>query len=522
MRGLAALVMAAGKGTRMRSRLPKMLHPLAGHPLLEHVLIALDGLAQEMASPPSGEARGDSLPIVVVVSQDSAAIRAAFEGRCRFATQTEQRGTADAALAAQSTFQSLSPQPSRVLILPGDTPLVTTKTLTALLHAASQSDSPLALASAHTPNPTGYGRIVRDGQGQVTAIVEEKNATPQQRAITEINTSIYCINADWLWEHLPHIKRNEVSGEYYLVDLVEMAARQGHTIPTISAPLEEVMGVNDRVQLAQAEAMMRRRILERLMLSGVTVIDPPSTFIDASVQIGQDTVIRPYTTISGRTTIGGDCVIGPHSVISDSVIGDACTIIGSWLEEARLEPDVSVGPMSHLRPGAHLASGVHLGNYAEVKKSYLGAGTQMHHFSYMGDATVGERVNIAAGTITCNYDGTPIKKKTFIGDDAFVGSDTLFVAPVSMGEGAATGAGAVVTRDVPPGSLAVGMPARTIRQVTSQKGESSTTPEAASVTGEPEQNINLDDAAGPAISGHSGHSPQPDPATTLDRRAGEE
>jgi bifunctional UDP-N-acetylglucosamine pyrophosphorylase/glucosamine-1-phosphate N-acetyltransferase len=522
MRGLAALVLAAGKGTRMRSRLPKVLHPLAGHPLLEHVLIALDGLAQEMASSTSGETGDDDLPIVVVVSQENAAIRAAFEGRCHFAIQAEQRGTADAVLAAQSTFQLLALQPTHVFIISGDTPLVTTQTLTALLHAASQSSSPLALVSAYAPDPTGYGRVVRDGQGHITAIIEEKNATPQQRAITEINTSIYCISTDWLWEHLPRVKRNEVSGEYYLVDLVEIAAQQGHIIPSISAPLEEVMGVNDRVQLAQAEALMRRRILERLMLSGVTVIDPPSTFIDASVQIGQDTIIRPYTTISGRTIIGSDCIIGPHSVISDSTIGDACTIIGSWLEEAQLESAVSVGPMSHLRPGAYLASGVHLGNYAEVKKSYLGAGTQMHHFSYMGDATVGERVNIAAGTITCNYDGTPIKKKTFIGDDAFVGSDTLFVAPVRMGEGAATGAGAVVTRDVPPGSLAVGMPARPIRRVKSQKGEPSVTPDAAPVTGAPEQSIAADDPAGPAVSGHSGHSPQPDPATTLERRAGEE
>ncbi len=455
----------------MRSKLPKVLHPLAGRPLLDYALAAIEGVSSTAEAAEAGEASDDPAPIVVVVSQDADPIRAAFEGRCRFATQTEQLGTADAVLAAQAALTSLSPRPTHILIVPGDGPLLTTPTLQSLLDVARQSASPLAIVTAQAPNPTGYGRVLRDERGQVVGVVEEKNATPAQRAITEINTSIYCIQADWLWEHLPHVQRNSLSGEYYLVDLVEIAARQGHTIPTSSAPLEEVMGVNDRVQLAQAERLMRQRILERLMLSGVTIIDPASTFIDASVQIGQDTIIRPFTTISGSTVIGSDCVIGPQSVISDSQIGDACTVIGSWVEQSTLEAHVSVGPMSHLRPGAYLATGVHLGNYAEVKKSYIGAGTQMHHFSYMGDATVGEHVNIAAGTITCNYDGTPIKKKTIIEDNAFIGSDTLFVAPVRMGQGAATGAGAVVNHDVAPGALVVGMPARPIRRVHSQKGD---------------------------------------------------
>lgn len=472
MKGLAALVLAAGKGTRMRSRLPKVLHPLAGRPLLEHVLAAIEGLSAISEAAAPGEASDDPVPIVVVVSRDAAPIRAAFGGRCYFAAQTEQLGTADAVLAARATLTSLSPAPSHVLIVPGDGPLLTTQTLRALLAAARQSSSPLVILTAQTPDPTGYGRVVRDERGRVSAVIEEKNASAQQRAITEINTSLYCVSAAWLWEHLPQVQRNPVSGEYYLVDLVEMAARQGYDVPTVSAPLEEVMGVNDRVQLAQAEGLMRQRILEQLMLSGVTVTDPASTFIDAGVQIGQDTVIRPFTAISGKTIIGSDCVIGPQSVISDSQIGDSCEIIGSWLEQATLEARVHVGPMSHLRPGAHLASGVHLGNYAEVKKSYIGAGTQMHHFSYMGDATVGERVNIGAGTITCNFDGTSVKKKTIIEDDASIGSDTLFIAPVTMGQGATTGAGAVVNkREIPPGTLAVGMPARIIPRVRTQKGE---------------------------------------------------
>lgn len=442
--------------------------------MLAYALAAIEGLSSTAEAAASGEASDDPTPIVVIVGPDADAdlIRSTFAGRCLFATQPEQLGTADAVLAAQSTVATLSPAPTHLLIVPGDGPLLTTQTLQTLLKAARQSDSPLALLTTHEPNPTGYGRVVRDERGHIVAIVEEKNATTQQRAITEINTSIYCVNADWLWEHLPHVQRNPVSGEYYLVDLVEMAAKQGYTIPAVSAPLEEVMGVNDRVQLAQAESIMRRRVLERLMLGGVTITDPASTFIDARVQIGQDTVVRPFTTISGGTTIGSECVIGPHSVISDSQIGDQCEIIGSWLEEATLEAHVHVGPMSHLRPGAHLASHVHLGNYAEVKKSFIGAGTQMHHFSYMGDATVGERVNIGAGAITCNFDGTPIKKKTIIEDDASIGSDTLFIAPVTMGQGATTGAGAVVNkREIPPGTLAVGMPARIIPRVRTQKGE---------------------------------------------------
>jgi bifunctional UDP-N-acetylglucosamine pyrophosphorylase/glucosamine-1-phosphate N-acetyltransferase len=479
MRRLAALVLAAGKGTRMRSRLPKVLHPLAGRPLLDHVLTAIEGLASDAEAPEPGKALDGPLPIVAIVSQGAESIRIAFDSRCHFATQKEQLGTADAVLAAQSTLLSLSPVPSHVLILPGDAPLLTTQTLRSLLNIAHQSDSPLALVSAQAPDPTGYGRLVRNEQGRICAIIEEKNASTQQRAITEINTSIYCINTDWLWENLPHVQRNPVSGEYYLVDLVEMAAKQGHTIPTTSALLDEVMGVNDRVQLAQAESIMRYRILERLMLSGVTITDPASTFIDASVQIGQDSVIQPFTTITGRTIIGSDCRIGPQSVISDSKIGDRCVVIGSWLEEATLETNVHAGPMSHLRPGAYLASGVYLGNYAEVKKSFIGAGTKMHHFSFMGDATVGEHVNIGAGTITCNYDGTSIKKQTIIEDGASIGSDTLFIAPVRMGQDATTGAGAVVNRDIPPSTLVVGMPARVIRHVHTKKGKTRATPSAA-------------------------------------------
>jgi bifunctional UDP-N-acetylglucosamine pyrophosphorylase/glucosamine-1-phosphate N-acetyltransferase len=508
----------------MRSRLPKVLHPLAGRPLLDYVLAAAEGISSSTEEP-TGEAAdppGQPLPLVVVIGPDTQAVRAQFSGRCHFATEPEPLGTADAALAAQPVITALSPQPSHVLILAGDAPLITTSTLRALIQAASSSHSPLAFATAQAQQPTGYGRVVRDEHGAVRGIIEEKNASPAERAITEINSGIYCVEADWLWEHLPRITRNALSGEYYLVDLVGMAAAQGHAIPTISASLEELMGINDRVQLAQAERIMRGRILERLMRNGVTVIDPPSTFIDAGVQIGQDTVIHPFTTISGRTAIGQECVIGPHSVIRDSAIADQCVVIGSWLEEARLEPDVHVGPMSHLRPGAHLARGVHLGNYAEVKKSYIGANTQMHHFSYMGDATVGSNVNIGAGAITLNYDGTPIKKQTIIGDNAFIGSDTLLIAPVTVGQGASTGAGAVVKRNVEPGALVVGMPARPIRRVVSQKGDTIPAPEATARPGS--EAAGGTDAAGTDTAGtgmvESGpdSSPAPRPPQQRDER----
>jgi bifunctional UDP-N-acetylglucosamine pyrophosphorylase/glucosamine-1-phosphate N-acetyltransferase len=313
-------------------------------------------------------------------------------------------------------------------------------------------------------DPRGFGRVVRDEAGSVQAIVEEVDCSPAQLEIQELNTSVYCFTADWLWDALSRIPLSP-KGEYYLTDLIGIAVDDGHTVQavTIDDPAE-VIGINTRVHLAEATALLQARINRQLMLDGVTIVDPQTTYIEVGVTVGQDTVVWPHTYLQGDTQIGKACTIGPNSYVRDTKIGDRCEIFASVLEQAVLEDDVDIGPFGHLRKGAHLAQGVHMGNFGEVKNSYLGPGTKMGHFSYLGDATLIGNVNVGAGTITCNYDGKN-KNPTEIGKNAFIGSDTMLVAPVKLGEGARTGAGAVVTKDVPPKTLAVGIPARKIRKL---------------------------------------------------------
>jgi bifunctional UDP-N-acetylglucosamine pyrophosphorylase/glucosamine-1-phosphate N-acetyltransferase len=312
----------------------------------------------------------------------------------------------------------------------------------------------------------GFGRVIRDESGGVMSIVEEADATPEQLAVRELNTGTYCFDADWLWSRLERIPVS-AKGEYYLTDLVGMAVTEGGKVEALTTDdPTEVLGVNTRVHLAEVEAAFRQRINERWMLEGVTIVDPAATFIGADVRLGRDTVIYPNSFLEGKTAIGAECRIGPNAVIRDSTLGDRCTVLASVVEGGTLEDEADVGPFGHLRKGAHLATGVHVGNFGEIKNAYLGPGTKMGHFSYVGDATIGPDVNISAGVITCNYDGKQ-KNHTEIEEGAFIGSDTMLVAPVRVGKGAKTGAGAVVTRDVPPGSLVVGVPAR----VRSKDGE---------------------------------------------------
>jgi bifunctional UDP-N-acetylglucosamine pyrophosphorylase/glucosamine-1-phosphate N-acetyltransferase len=343
-------------------------------------------------------------------------------------------------------------------------PLLTGDTLKKLVDAQRFHEGPMSILTVTVDDPRGFGRIVRDEDGNVQAIVEEAEATPEQLAIRELNTGVNCFSAAWLWQALSKIELS-TAGEYYLTDLVEIAVSEGRSVKAISiADADEMIGVNTRIHLAEASTKMQQRINRKWMLAGVTIQDPRSTFIEPDVTIGRDTVLGPNTHLQGETVIGEACNLGPNTIVRDTKMGDRCEVLASVLEQAEMEDDVDIGPFGHLRKGAHLADGVHMGNFGEVKNSYLGPGTKMGHFSYLGDATTGPDVNIGAGTITCNYDGVK-KHPTDIEAGAFIGSDTMLVAPVRIGKGARTGAGAVVTKDVDEHTLAVGMPARSIRKV---------------------------------------------------------
>ena len=440
------IILAAGQGVRMRSALPKVLHEIGGRPLLRHVLQAVTGAG--LPQP------------VVVVGHGAEAVRAAVGADARCVMQTQQLGTANAVQAAE---ELLTGQTDLVLVVNGDMPLLTAETLARLVALQTANPGPLTLLTLITPDPRGFGRIVRSGAGAVQAIVEEAQATPEQRAITELNAGAYCFRADWLWSALRRIPLSP-KGEYYLTDTVALAVAEGLAVQAVCLDdPTEAMGINTRVHLAEAEALLRRRTNTALMLSGVTLIDPDHTYIEPGVQIGADTIIYPNTYLRGATRIGSGCAIGPNTILEDTTVGDRCTILAAVTEKAVIEDEVSMGPFCRLRKGAHLQRGVHMGNFGEVKDSTLGPGTKMGHFSYIGNAQIGANVNIGAGTITCNYDGEH-KHPTEIGDEVFIGSDTMLVAPVKLGAGARTGAGAVVTHDVAPGEIVVGVPARPLRK----------------------------------------------------------
>jgi len=423
---------------------------VAGEPMIKHVVRALSPLCPHQ--------------LVVVVGYGAEEVRQALGNEYLYVEQEEQLGTGHALLRAR---QLLEGQGDTVLVLFGDHPLITTKTLRMILAEHEKEGAAITILTFHPTDTTGYGRIRRDKAGQVVGIIEEAAAGEEEKRIKEVNDGVLCFREEWLWPHLEKIEPG-VKGEYYLTDLLALAVEEGETVLAISPEdEEEALGVNSRIDLARAEAVIRQRVRENLMLSGVTIVDPPSTFIDSTVQVGQDTILHPQTILEGETTISAECVIGPGSHLRDSKVGDGCTILYSLVEGAVLEEEVHVGPFSHLRPGTHLASGVKVGNFVEIKESYIGPGTKVGHFSYIGDATLGREVNVGAGTITCNYDGER-KHRTIIEDYVFLGSDTMLVAPVKVGAGAKTGAGSVVTRDIPPGSLAYGVPARVIRKVGSK------------------------------------------------------
>ncbi len=447
--GPPAVVLAAGLGTRMRSQTPKVLHLLAGRPLLSHVLEAV---------------RGAGARPIVVLSKESEPARAIVGDGAIVALQDPPRGTGDAVRVALEAI----PDPSgEAFIVYSDTPLLRAETLRALAELRAKRGAALALLSGNIGTANAYGRVVRDGSGDVARVVEARLATADERRLPESNLGAYAIDLAWLRKAVPRLRAN-ATGEVFLTDLVALATTEGARVAAYCTDdPEEGMGVNTRVELAAAEDVVRRRIRERHMLAGVTFHDPASSFVDADVDIAPDVVIDRGCILEGRTRIGTGTRIGPYAIVRDTRIGERCRVEASVLEGATLEDDVTVGPYSHLRPGAHLEKGVQLGNFGEVKNARLGRGTKMHHFSYVGDAQVGQRVNISAGVITLNYDGVR-KHRTEIGDDAFIGSDTLLRAPIKVGARSATGAGSVVTKDVPDDMLAVGVPAR-IRRKTERK-----------------------------------------------------
>jgi len=439
------VILAAGESTRMHSNTPKVLHHLAGRPLIEYSVRLANALS---AKPP-----------VVVVGREADKIHDVLGDRARYAQQAQRLGTGHAVMQAGPL---LAGESQTTLVFYADMPLVTEASMRMLLeiHARNATTGGvLSMLTFESTNPRGFGRIVRNTAGDVLAIVEEADCTPEQARLTELNPGLYCYRADWLWENLDRIPVSR-KGEYYLTDLVGIAVSQGHRV--VAEKVEdatEMLGINTRVHLAEAEMVLRQRINRRWMEAGVTLLDPATTYIDDTVALGRDTLIHPATHLRGATCAGDGCEIGPNTYVEDTTLGQNCVVRYSVLEQAVIEDDVDIGPYAHLRKGAHLAQGVHIGNFGEVKNSYLGPGTKMGHFSYLGDATLGRDVNIGAGTITCNFDGVN-KHPTVIADGVFVGSDTMLVAPVTLGEGARTGAGSVVTHDVPAGELVFGVPAR--------------------------------------------------------------
>ena len=436
----------------MRSALPKPLHELGGRPLVAYAL--------------QSAARMHADATVIVVGHGADEVRRTLGDTFTYATQIPQKGTAH---AVEVALPHIPQGVTTTLVLFSDTPLLTDETLLLLLATHHAQQAKVTLLTAQVADPAAYGRIIRDDAGRVVAIVEARMATAEQRRVHEINSGVCCFDTAWLRAMLPRVEEN-ASGERYLTDLVAMALREaerGDTWPVaaITTTEREAMGINDRAQLAEAEAVLRARTLRRLMIAGVTIRDPTTTYIDDTVLIAADTIIEPGCVVRGATTIGAGCVIGPYTMLAGATIGDRCHVVASALEGATMESDTDCGPFSHLRPGAVIRAGTHIGNFVEMKQAVIGPDAAVGHFSYLGDATIGAQVNIGAGTITANYDGTAVKKRTEIGDNAFIGSDTIFRAPVRVGAEAATGAGAVVTHDVADGTLVAGVPARLMRGV---------------------------------------------------------
>ncbi len=451
------MILAAGLGTRMKSRRAKVLHELAGLPLVSHVTRA------------AFETSPDALITIVgyQAEQVEQAVRdqiarleersATAGPRLHFALQTEQRGTGHAVMAARDALKNRS---GSLIILAGDGPMIRAETLSRLASIHESEQNSATVLTVQMDDPTGYGRIIRDKEGRFLRVVEQKDASPDELAVREVGVSIYCFDIEALLEALDHLTTDNAQGEYYLTDVPQLMRERDRRVGVFChTSAEEVQGVNTRVELAGLERKVREEKLRELMLAGVTLIDPATTYIHQDVKIGQDTIIYPQVIIEGASRIGSDCVIQSWTRLRNVQIGEGVTIRNSSvIEDSIIHDKATIGPFSRLRMSAEIGEKAAIGNFVEVKKSKIGRGTKSSHLTYLGDATLGDNVNIGAGTVTCNYDGTR-KHETIIEDDVKIGSDTMLVAPVRIGRGSKTGAGAVVTKDVPPDSLAVGVPA---------------------------------------------------------------
>ncbi|BDG09214.1 bifunctional UDP-N-acetylglucosamine diphosphorylase/glucosamine-1-phosphate N-acetyltransferase GlmU [Anaeromyxobacter paludicola] len=440
---LAAIVLAAGKGTRMKSSRAKVLHPICGRPLAYYpVKRALDLGAS---------------PVVVVVGHQAAQVEAALravlpDAPLRFALQEQQLGTAHAVLSAKKALRGFE---GSVLICSGDTPLLTEETLASVVDARDKAKAGLAFATMTLENPTGYGRVVHSEDGKLALIVEEKDATPEERKIQEVNAGLYCADAAFLWKTLSKVGKENAQGEFYLTDVVALAAKGPGAVSARVSPVEAA-GVNDQEELSLAGRALTRRIAQRLMRGGVTLEDPERFLCDEGVEVGPDTVIETGVRLRGATRVGRGCALGQGSILTDTVLADGVTVRPYCvMEQAEVRPAAIVGPFARLRPGADVGEGAHVGNFVELKKTRLGKGSKANHLTYLGDATIGDGVNVGCGTVTCNYDGEQ-KHPTVIGDGVFVGSDSILVAPIEIGEGAYVAAGSTLTESVPAGALALG------------------------------------------------------------------